>query len=333
MKKQVLFNLKKNAYSAFSSAIEIHNKPNIEYRYENVTILLLNAWELILKAFIRKYTRKSIFKDNDYTISINEAINIVKQYLIDKGLIKKYVAYFDNIELLEEYRNSNIHFYNEKGMDGVMFSLIAKNTLDFNQFCIDFFNDDPIGKSNLTILPIGFKLPFNPQQYLSMKNPAYSSNKEIKCFMDKLLFRIKDLNDQNVDESLVIGFDVYLSSVKKINNSDLIVAIDQENYEYNVKIGKKVEFSNEKGAAKVRISDDDLLEKYPLKYENIWKKCKKEIPGFKKNNEFQEIIDSITDNLEYCYVRNFYPGKSSSGSTKMYSNKAFEFIKSKYNKK
>lgn len=125
MKKQVLFNLKKNAYSAFSSAIEIHNKPNIEYRYENVTILLLNAWELILKAFIRKYTRKSIFKDNDYTISIDEAIGITKKYLTEKGLIKKYIAYFNNIELLEEYRNSNIHFYNEKGMDGVMFSLIA----------------------------------------------------------------------------------------------------------------------------------------------------------------------------------------------------------------
>ena len=88
MKKQVLFNLKKNAYSAFSSAIEIHNKPNIEYRYENVTILLLNAWELILKAFVRKYTRKSIFKANDYTISIDEAIGITKRYLIEKGLIK-----------------------------------------------------------------------------------------------------------------------------------------------------------------------------------------------------------------------------------------------------
>lgn len=46
MKRQILFNLKKNAYSAFSSAIEIHNKPNIDYRYETVTILLLNAWSL-----------------------------------------------------------------------------------------------------------------------------------------------------------------------------------------------------------------------------------------------------------------------------------------------
>lgn len=91
-------------------------------------------------------------------------------------------------------------------------------------------------------------------------------------------------------------------------------------------------FSNEKGAAKVRISDDELIRNYPLKYDDIWKKCKKEIPEFKKNNEFQQIIDSITDNLDYCYVRKFYPGKESSGSTKMYSDRAFEYIKSQYNK-
>ena len=65
---------------------------------------------------------------------------------------------------------------------------------------------------------------------------------------------------------------------------------------------------------------------------NHEKKCKKEIPEFKKNNEFQQIIDSITDNLDYCYVRKFYPGKESSGSTKMYSDRAFEYIKSQYNK-
>lgn len=330
MKKQVLFNLKKNAYSAFSSAIEIHNKPNIEYRYENVTILLLNAWELILKAFIRKYTRKSIFKDIDYTISIDEAIGITKKYLTEKGLIKKYIAYFNNIELLEEYRNSNIHFYNEKGMDGVMFSLIAKNTLDFNQFCIDFFNDDPIGKSNLTILPIGFKLPFNPQQYLSMKNPAYSSNKEIKSFMDKILFRIKDLNDQNVDESLVIGFDVYLSSVKKISNSDLIVAIDQENSDYNVKIGKKVEFSNEKGAMKVYVSDDDILSNYPLSYEEVWRSCKKKNRNFKKDNQFQKIINSIRDNKQYCFERKHYPGREKSAVTRMYSKETINYVIDNY---
>lgn len=58
----ILYNLKKNSYSAFSAAIEIHNKPNIDYRYETVTILLLNAWELILKAFVKNIHEKNCLR-------------------------------------------------------------------------------------------------------------------------------------------------------------------------------------------------------------------------------------------------------------------------------
>lgn len=34
------------------SAIEFHNKPRISYRYQNVVILIINARELLLKAYI-----------------------------------------------------------------------------------------------------------------------------------------------------------------------------------------------------------------------------------------------------------------------------------------
>ena len=40
------------------------------------------------------------------------------------------------------------------------------------------------------------------------------------------------LNDKKIEESIVVGFNVYLSSVKKITNSDLVVGIDQENAKY-----------------------------------------------------------------------------------------------------
>lgn len=36
------------------AAVEIHNKPVFEYRYEVGTLLVINAWELALKAHIAK---------------------------------------------------------------------------------------------------------------------------------------------------------------------------------------------------------------------------------------------------------------------------------------
>ena len=37
------------------SAIEIYNKPNFQYREDTFAILSVNAWELLLKAYICKY--------------------------------------------------------------------------------------------------------------------------------------------------------------------------------------------------------------------------------------------------------------------------------------
>ena len=41
-----------NAKSAMIAAIEIYNKPRFFYRNECTIILLLNAWELVLKSTI-----------------------------------------------------------------------------------------------------------------------------------------------------------------------------------------------------------------------------------------------------------------------------------------
>jgi len=49
-----------NAKAAMMAAIEIYNKPAFRYPDECVVILLLNAWELILKAALSK-NGKSIF--------------------------------------------------------------------------------------------------------------------------------------------------------------------------------------------------------------------------------------------------------------------------------
>lgn len=43
-----------NSVSAAVSAIEIYNKPDFKYREETFSILMINSWELLLKAKILK---------------------------------------------------------------------------------------------------------------------------------------------------------------------------------------------------------------------------------------------------------------------------------------
>jgi hypothetical protein len=52
MRKPRYAQLVDKAIEAAISAIEIYNKPGFRYREETFAILMLNAWELLLKARI-----------------------------------------------------------------------------------------------------------------------------------------------------------------------------------------------------------------------------------------------------------------------------------------
>ena len=96
--KMILNNLIKNSISAYYAAIEIHNKPQISYRYETVTLLIINAWELALKAYMRKYVKnRSIFTKDNHTISIDKTLSYVSEHL-NKIKPRSFTAIKKNIE-------------------------------------------------------------------------------------------------------------------------------------------------------------------------------------------------------------------------------------------
>ena len=103
--------------------------PIIKYRYENTIMLVINSWELILKAFIRKYMRKSIFLENGHTIPFTDCLDYFKKYVNQNKLGDKYLVLIKNLELINEYRNNIMHFYNETSMEPIIFSLLTKKTV------------------------------------------------------------------------------------------------------------------------------------------------------------------------------------------------------------
>lgn len=79
-RKMVQNNLLKNSIAEYFAAIEIHNKSNFSYRYKTTTLLLMNAWESVLKAFIKKYIKsKNIFIKDGHMISIDKAIDYTEE--------------------------------------------------------------------------------------------------------------------------------------------------------------------------------------------------------------------------------------------------------------
>ena len=83
-----------SSQEALFAAIEIHNKPNIAYRYQTTVILLINAWELALKAYVYKYiSKRNIYERNRHTISFSKALITLEMTLIKKNQIIILILY------------------------------------------------------------------------------------------------------------------------------------------------------------------------------------------------------------------------------------------------
>lgn len=325
-------NLLKNSISAYFAAVEIHNKPNISYRYETATLLIMNAWELALKAFIKKYLKKrSIFTKDGHTISLDNAVEWVNEY-INSFEKNAFTAVKENIKLVENYRNNVVHFYNEQ-LEPYIFMLMAKSALNYVEFIKKYFNKDILESDGLFILPIGFKLPFRPADFLTKKSADYISSQESRTFIDSMVKVITDLDESNVEDTIVVGFDIYLENVKKLKNSDLLVAItskDEADAQY-AKVNK-YQISNDPNAQKIGITDEEFIKQYPLSYSDVCVKCRENIKDFKQGKEFNQIMSELKKDKKFAFTRRLNPNSSKSSKTTFYSDSIVNEITNRYEK-
>lgn len=91
------------SFESFALAIEVYNKPLVTYRIEAFLILIINSWELLLKAIIvRTKGESAIFRqDENKSLSISESLEVL--------IPKKNDPTRKNLELLIEMRDQAVH--------------------------------------------------------------------------------------------------------------------------------------------------------------------------------------------------------------------------------
>lgn len=242
-KAPIAKNLVNNSVSGMFSAIEIHNKPSIKYRYEMVVLLVLNSWELLLKGYLYKYHKDiKLFLKDGKTKPFENCVNIVSQ-----KIGRDFNPIQENLNVLYEYRNQVAHFYIEE-LDPIIFSLISKNVLFYSDFLKKYFSIDIAKDSDLILLPIGFKRPTSPIDYISTESFNEKSSPEVKSFLRTLINATQRLNDERIEETIFVDFRMNLINVNRTTNADLIAGIDNSknsNLVFSVnKEPKKVMLSN-----------------------------------------------------------------------------------------
>jgi len=210
-----------NAKSAMIAAIEIYNKPTALYRDECVVILILNAWELALKAILSK-NGQSIFRKGkeNRTLSWKEALERARSHF-PKDV--SYIGVRENLGLLDEYRNNSIHFYNEKDFGIILYSLFQTSILNFRDavsHCLDFDIEDMV---TWKVLPIAFDTPVDVVSFMSDKatDKCPSHMKRFFSELAKANERVK--GDGGDTGRLMTVFNVQLNAVKKIGDADTVI--------------------------------------------------------------------------------------------------------------
>jgi hypothetical protein len=210
------------------SAIEVYNKPRSEYRDETFSILLINAWELILKAILSK-NRESVFyrkkRGQPYrTLSWKDAFERAKEFFpkdVDPVPVRR------NLELLTTYRDNAIHFYNEKELGALIWALSQTSILNYRDLMLGVFGVDLASEVNWRIMPLGAQEPIDPIKFIERtKQGPGKIRPALRQYIDEILAVAGELKSGGVDtRRFMTVFNVKLESVKKIGEADVVVGV------------------------------------------------------------------------------------------------------------
>lgn len=306
------------------SAIEIYNKPNFNYREETFSILAINSWELLLKAYILKENRynirsiyvlepatnkngeKSKFRkkiklnrcNNPMSISIADAINILDNQH------KLPIKLKDNLNALIELRDNAIHFINIKS--------IAKQIQEIGFACIKNYIgiiqqwnlDLDISSYNLYLMPLAYV-----DEKITVPSIITTENESYISFVKKLL-ETDDKEESDFDIAISIGVDF-----KKGNTFDSVGVHFDAN------------------GLPIELTEENIKAKYPWSHHDIITKCKERYSDFKQNSTFNSIIREIKQNNKLCKQRSLYLDNPKSQKTFYYSTNVLKAFDKHYTKK
>jgi hypothetical protein len=218
----------KNAKAAMIAAIEIYNKPRFEYRDECFVILLLNAWELALKATISK-KGKSIYypkkrKEPYKTLSLRDALNMSEQFFPSD---LQPLPVRRNLELLTTYRDNAVHFYNEKDFGLLIYALAQTSIINFRDLLQGIFGINLGNEVSWQLMPLGWAPPIDPIEYISRKTKdTKKSRAAVRQFLAELALAAGEVEHAKADTArLLTIFQIHLQSTKKIQKADIIAGV------------------------------------------------------------------------------------------------------------
>lgn len=302
--------------SACISAIEIYNKPNFMHREETFSILMTNAWELLLKAKLVKDGDEEaqaihIFsKDkpvispsgNPKTISLGTALN----RLLSNGSVPHVVG--DNIRLLMNIRDDSVHFVcGDLELSTSIQEIGTASLKNYMTLTMNWFNYD-FSRYNFYLMPVSF---FHLSDVTS-----FSVDSDVKSNLLKYLKSVEKEHERDKDAHYAISLKLHTKLVKTTNDEAL-----------------QVRLTNDPDAPEIMLSEEDALKNYPHDYYELLEILKFRYTNFKQNKVFHDQMRTLkAEGERYCKVRRLDPTNPNSINKTFYHNRVIDQFDQWYEK-
>jgi len=310
------------------SAIEVYNKPDFKYREETFSILMINSWELALKAKMIKesnnnikviYVKENIpkkqggkskrwkYKTNKSGYIITLGIEQIIQHFENTNSIDKRCL--ENIQVLNVIRNCAIHLLNkDRELCNIVYEIGSANLKNYIQFLMESFNKD-LSKYNFYLMPLSFYNDYEIVDNLKIQDNS---------FKDKLKKDILDLNSKyksgpNEKYNILLATKVVFTK----GDSTIGVSLNRQ--------GKTSDFT-------INLTDDEIDKRYPLSYGDLVGLMRKKFSDFKKDKKFDKLNARLRQNSKNAYQR-FLNNKDKKGTCRWQYNDSILNDFEKYYKK
>lgn len=284
------------------AAIEVYNKPAFSYREESFAILMINSWELLLKAKIlldndgkmrsiyvmehkdNKDGSKSKLKypvlnrsDNPMTIGLQKAINIcIRDDRLESNLLS-----------LMEIRDNATHFTNSRaGFASTVRDVGTASLKSYTTMCEEWF-DKKLNNHNLYLMPIGF---YDEREFTSV--PVNKINAHQSSFYNFLTQQVSKFpSDINQAHNVILSMEM---NFQKTQKDGVYSYRFDKNSSNTINIEKRE-------AVRVGIENGSLMD-----YDTFVSKLRGKIPGFVQGKLFYRINSKIKDDASLVepYPRN-----------------------------
>jgi uncharacterized protein DUF3644 len=303
--------LAEKSVSSAVAAIEVYNKPNFGYREEAFSLLMTNAWELLLKA-------KWLLDHGDVLETVYEIETVGGQpqpktnrsgnpitfgltYLAAKLLEDQNSGLerpcHDNLLALIEIRDNAAHFLNKDLYFGRRILEIGTASLrNYLQLVMEWFQLD-LSAYNFFLMPISFYHGFETAAPLSLSHYPEQVRRLIE-YLNSLEAVVPDEEHprQHVALRLI---------------TQLVRGKDSAAFSFR--------WTDDPSAPTVTVREEDVLRNYPMTYRNLVDTMRRRYSNFKENSDFHRPRKAMEKEARYCLVRSLAPGNPKSSKQRFYN--------------